>query len=646
MARGRLAPKAKDWSWDIEALEWDRPRCVVAISSDGDLERFAGPGCLERMGDVIERTRGTWVAHAGGIYDTLLYSQIREKLWQELIMSGSAVLCAVDGNLRMRDSFRWWLSGLKKVGEYLEKKENERPGGRRFPVGHWLKKDVDRSRMHLLSDEETLAYCESDTSILMEGIVQAREYATARGAVPKWTAGSSALSLLEQLEPASWRTLARHALDLETATAASACVRGARVENWAQGRVPVVYVYDFKSAYPASYADLPLGIGARKLGPLDDDCPGAVWRIRWFWPWRNVIPPILDQITGAGAGWCEAWAVEDEIRILEDLDVKYQRVEGWAPAQMFPLGQVFARDLYNEKEQGSFFGKVYLNSLHGKYSESPLKTTWTRDKPTDYYGRPPELVAGSYWRGVKADVDAAGMCRRHVQPLAGAHILGRARAKLYKAIAAVVEAGGEVYYCDTDSVHCNLPPEKMPMELGTGMGALAFEGGPFEGIYVASKAYCLIPHDPALRAKAKIKGALKGMPWNAMVDGICQEDGPRGAPLFRQARGDEKGSDLRVEVFERALTEPRGVELLKEGITSFGTGLRRKAGWTREEMPRTLRPVNGGKSWQQGGSATAWGYLTPMERLLRGARTPAFTESPYEENVAEQGVFDMWIENR
>lgn len=600
--------KRKTWAWDIEAEQWDSVTTVCAVSDAGDVEKFSGPGCLERFADqVAERDRGTFVAHAGGIYDTLLYSQVREKPWQELIMSGSAILSANDGTLKLRDSFRWWLSGLGKVGQYLDKVEQQRPQPRHTP-GHWLKKDVDRSRIHLLTENEKTEYCLSDCQILLEGIQQAQGYLEDRKARAGWTAGSCALGLLQTLEPASWRILARHALPFETAIGASDCVRGARVENWARGWVPTVYVYDFKSMYPSSYAYKDIGVGAVHLDATDDTRPGAVWRCRWFWPHRDVIPPVLDQVTGAGCGWCEAWIVPEEARLLDEAGVLVQRLEGWAPEDMVPIGQIFSRDLFAEKERGSFFGKVYLNSLHGKFSESPVKTSWTRDKPKTWYGKEPELV-GQYWRALQQSLDPDGRCARHVQPLAGAHILGRARAGLYRAIRAVTAAGWEVYYCDTDSVHTNCPPELFPARLGDKMGALAFEGGPFRGCYVAAKAYCLIPHD----GSGKIKGALKGIPWTQLKDGV-RETSSSGT-RYRQARGDDVGADLRVEVFEEAF-EPGGVVVVKEGIRSFTHGLRHRLGWAREETQRTLQPIERGKQWQPGGAATTWAYRTPAEVLI------------------------------
>ncbi len=267
----------KTWMWDIESVDWDKPRCVVAVSTDGDVERFAGPGCLAAMSGVMDSAGGQWVAHFGGIYDTLLLSNERDP-WDELIMSGSSVLCARSGSIKVRDSGRWWLCGLGKVGTYLEELERQKPAAVQKPVGYWLKQDVDRTRIEELTEAECLTYCESDCRIGLQGIVEATRYMQEAGAKVAWTAGACALSLLQTHERASWRLLDRHALTLDDAISASECVRGARVENWARGLVRGVYVYDFKIAYPAAYAFQDVPIGARRCGPEVID--GAVYLVR------------------------------------------------------------------------------------------------------------------------------------------------------------------------------------------------------------------------------------------------------------------------------------------------------------------------------------------------------------------------------
>lgn len=615
-----MAARRPVWAFDIEAVDWDQERCAVAISEHGDVERFSGPGCLERLAEHMDTVRGTFVAHAAGIYDTLMVTRARSRPWQELVMSGSAVLCAKDGSLKVRDSFRWWLSGLRKVGEYLQKQDDARGamGALRLAApGAWLKKDVDRARIDELSDDETLAYCESDTEILMGGIRASRDYLSERGAPVAWTAGGSALALLQTLEPASWHALGKHQLDVETAIAAGACVRGARVERWALGEVGPVYVYDLKSAYPSAYAGRALPLGARHI---DGDgggrrIEGASWRVRWRWPWRDRIPPVLDQLTGCGAGWCEAWCVQDEIDLLDAAGVEHRRIEGWAPRTMKPIGQLFAHDLYAEKERGSFFGKVFLNSLHGKFSESPIKECWTLAKPDPsicYGTRGPEQVGG-YWRFWSLSVDKRGMVPRHLQPLAAAQILGRTRATLARSIAAVVAAGGRVFYTDTDCIHTDLPPERMPFATGEKtMGAWGIEGGPYRGIYVAPKAYLLL--DAEGRA---VKGALKGMPLADLKDAArvdAASDARYTVPRYRGARGKERGADLRLEAFHGALAGP--VQIEKESLASWATGCRRIEGVGHKALQvRTLQAFERAKRFQPDGPPDSWAYLAPVEKL-------------------------------
>lgn len=610
-----MASRRPVWAYDLETVEWDQERAAVAVSEHGDVERWSGPRCIARLSEHMDKVRGTFVAHAGGIFDTLLVTRERARPWREVVMSGSAVLCAKDGSLKLRDSIRWWLAGLRKVGDYLQKQDDARAAAgtlRLAAPGAWKKLEVDRARIEDLTDDECLRYCESDTRILMGGIRAAREYLAERDAKVAWTAGASALSLLEALEPASWHLLGRHQLATSTAIAAAACVRGARVEVWARGEVAPVYVYDLKSAYPSSYADEPVGLGARHIegegrGRLER---GAVWRVRWRWPWRDRIPPVVDQTSGCGAGWCEAWCVEDEIELLDAAGVEWRRIEGWAPHTMAPVGQVFARELYAEKERGSFFGKVFLNSLHGKFSESPVKEAWEHEKPDAgrcYGAKGPEQI-GDYWRFYTLSEDKRGRVPRHVQPLAAAHILGRTRATLARAIAAVVAAGGRVFYCDTDSIHCDLSPERFPAPLGKTLGAWGFEGGPYRGIYVAPKAYLLLDDS------GPVKGALKGMPLGDLKDAV-QSDGHLASysvPRFRAARGKERGTDYREAAFRAAL-EGRA-EIEKQSLASWATGVRRVEGvGHKATLVRTLQPHDRGKRF--GTAPDAWSYQAPVEAM-------------------------------
>ena len=60
------------WAWDIESTDWDQPIAVCAVSEHGDEIKIYGRDCLPKMAKEMKKIKGSWVAHAGGIYDTLL----------------------------------------------------------------------------------------------------------------------------------------------------------------------------------------------------------------------------------------------------------------------------------------------------------------------------------------------------------------------------------------------------------------------------------------------------------------------------------------------------------------------------------------------------------------------------------------------
>jgi hypothetical protein len=370
---------------------------------------------------------------------------------------------------------------------------------------------------------------------------------------------------------------------------------------------------------------------------------------RWRWPYRKRIPPALDRGSACGVGECQSWLIDEEIEAFEDCGVLVERVEGWCPCEVTEIGQVFVDELYRGKEASgvsSFFCKVWLNSLHGRFMMRPLREKFTRWRPREWWGPIPPSPVGFddayvnesgdrgeplWWRYWQLDVAEDGKLRPTQQPIAGALILGRARVALWRIVDAVTRAGFRVFYSDTDSVHTDCPPDRMRDVVGAGafgksLGQLNYEGGPYHGIYLGPKAYLLLDESGAVE-----KQALKGVPLKSYADGVVllrgDEDG-NVSRAFAQARDDESGRDLRVEVFRAALaTEAR---CKKHGLTTFLRGVAKaddddRPEWRAlDEEPRSIRPTSRGKVATPEGFA----YLSSLEceardelrRIARGGR--------------------------
>lgn len=594
------------WTWDLETVDWDQPLCAVAVSEKGDVERFFGDDSVARVVDHMKKTRGVYGAHFGGGFDIPLALNVH--LFRKIILTGSNILCAEDKHsLTLRDTYPWFLNSLAKIGKALGFEKDE---------------SVDRTNLLAHTEKEILDYCQRDCEVLMQGVQGALAFLGGYGARAAWTAGASAMSLLRALEPGTWHAMQDNKIPVETVRSAldAGVVQGGRVEGPARGYVPRVFAYDIKSSYPSQYAtrDLPLG-----MRPATRKDRVGVWRCRWVWHDRWRVPPALDQATHAGVGPCEGWLIDDEIAALEECGVPVNRFEGWAPNTMVAMGQEFVRVLYAEKERGSFFAKVWINSAHGKWSEHPLKDCYTKYRPSEYFepeGMKPE---GPYWHWAEIKCDDKGFAAPHCQPLASALTLGRARVKLWRIIDALQRAGWEVYYWDTDSIFTNCPPERMPVPLGKELGMLAYEAGPCEGYFLGPKAYLLINEFGEIT-----KQALKGVPlksYNNAVedDGVIREaKRARPATPGRPARDAEVGTDLRLEVFRRALTD-KGARCMKDGVTSFLTGLhgvkgadgkRREVHWGRHPLERVITVCGRGKA--HGELSTDWCYLSTLEMVV------------------------------
>lgn len=404
------------------------------------------------------------------------------------------------------------------------------------------------------------------------------------GMTKKWTAGGAAIEALRILEPQSWRHFVANRIDSRTAIMAKPTAPGGIVDCAYYGKISGVYVYDIKSSYPARYSQGAMGAGLQAATSADWNHPQAILLVRWKTKGRiDFVAPALSRFTHSGSGLCEAWLAYPERCNLEPFLDKRVVITGYKPTAVFTVGCLFASTMFRLKEKAKLpFAKVWANSAHGKFLEDPIKEMWSNKASDD----------AKHYPGVdlyRSDVDifADGLCDPYYQPVMAGLVYGRARADIVRIQLAVENAGGQFLYTDTDSVHCTLPPDKMPVALGEELGMLSAEGGPYDAIYLGPKLYCLSD------STGVVKTAAKGVNIKALKSGTLKNG------VFHES---VDGEDLRAAVFETVL-KTGYARINKTGVRSFVSGAG-KANWSEPiDEIRTIQMTWSGRQETKSGRA-------------------------------------------
>ena len=565
--------------YDLETVNWVDPLSACGITEDGQILYFTGPDSHRLLAEAMCRIGGVWCAHVGGRFDALLLLKHLPPIIDMCIVGSTILSAHLLGGLVLRDTYPGWLSPLKDVGTSVG-----------LP-----KLEYDAGKLATLTPSELRDYNLRDCEILAKAIERHTYYSDALGMTRKWTAGASAVEALKVLEPGAYASMVEHRIHHEKIIAARPCARGGRVEAPYRGEVHGVYCYDIKSSYPARYFQGAMGVGLQHLNKHQAkrawDNTHAILRVCWRTNRMHGYAPAIDDITYSGSGICQAWLTWEERQAVGEVATEVEAVEGWASTYNIPFGQVFTNTLFPLKQKGVFFSKVWVNSLHGKLLEHPLKESWTQKQPPEddwYEDEAPEyLDAVELYRYTTLSADYHGFCDPHYQPISAALVYGRARADITRIIRLVEQAGGLFYYTDTDSIHCSLSPDKMPVELGKELGCLNSEGGPYDALYAGPKMYYLVHRETGER-KTACKGVrLSDLKSAKVTDGVYAWH--------------PQGEDVQEQFFRDILKG--GAKYHKTGVKSFKSGTS-GADWTvAVDMQRFIQPTGSGRAYPSQGFA-------------------------------------------
>lgn len=174
----------------------------------------------------------------------------------------------------------------------------------------------------------------------------------------------------------------------------------------------------------------------------------------------------------------------------------------------------------NSKGAKKECAKLFLNSPYGKFGQSRTnKAIKTRDEmiKCGY-----SINEASFDGGYLYSFDETSYQNRSINPVYATFVTAYARHVLYEGIETVLNLGGDVYYCDTDSIKTNI---KLPAEMihSTDLGKWDFEGHYKESVFVSPKLYSMLGDETVKKAKGVYKENIDNLSFSDFKELITED---------------------------------------------------------------------------------------------------------------------------
>lgn len=457
--------------YDIETTEWINVELICHVDELGNRVHF--PSVKTYVDWLWSEFEGQHVwAHAGGRFDhRFLIPEFDRRGWdfRAALSGGTIVLMTVShGGRKMffADSFRLMPSALKAIGKTIGLE----------------KLDVDRGHIENLSKEEQLEYCFRDCDIVLKGLQSMRTALTGVNADFAYTLASVASRWVRRSPSIDFNRFYRakegklvYSSQMEEADRWSEpAYFGGRCEVFQKGQIPgPIYYYDIVSSYPCSMQfELPLyflGFYPPPAGTSPSDIerylsyPGiteATVKIPKMYigplcvPLNGRLTFPYGQVTGR---WTNIELLAAFKRGVEVIPRGQARFEG------VPFLRNFVDTFYNLRKAAKrakdpfliYAYKILLNSLYGKLVETLDRSAYVTSRwEIQRAQKRGATVLSTKVPGVYCVQSQEEGPFRHVA--AGAYVTAYSRLRLLEGLEAARAAGGDIYYCDTDSIMTNV----------------------------------------------------------------------------------------------------------------------------------------------------------------------------------------------
>lgn len=470
-------------------------------------------------------------------------------------------------------------------------------------IGEWLGYEKFKVDFETENWNELKWYNERDCMLLYEAVKQLEAELHEMGGEFKVTLASCAMALfqtkyLQTIIPTD------HSTNEHTRGAYYA----SRVEVFTRECERGMYA-DVNSSFPWSMKQVLPGRFLRMTGSLREKPKGAACYIAEasVHVKECYLPPLpfrdkLDRILFPTGRW-RGMFCDTDLQLMEEMGHTIEQIHSVSWFEGFTDLGGYVDDLYEKKATAKGFRrevyKLLLNSLYGKFAEMGLKKKLlvhphSVECPHKYKHHGNACMAmmrPGFW--TREDF----MPLQHVHVPIPAAVTAHSRALLYRYLKNPLDAGGQVYYSDTDSIVYSVPCKHSPkhgdemvpfgkgyapawqvcmtsaMPTGEAVGELKMEYAVDRGHFAAPKLY-MIEADGKIVVKSKGFSKLEGYEYMQLCAG-------ESVVLYRMA-------GIRENIRDEDLT-PRQVQIAK--YARFKKNKRADVGKTGQTRPWTIDEI-------------------------------------------------------
>lgn len=472
-------------------LEWIPGSLKVRIAGVYDGEQYRSYRSIRDFltYELTSKNRGKWFyAHAGGLADMQFLIEEIHNINREFgpifsvkaAFSGSSAIIVhirrgknvwhfCDSYWLLRDKLANIAKSVGMVkGGPADENEDELDDGAFEELKQRRREWYATVPYHELRD-----YNEGDCTILYRAIDRFQDTLLQHGGQLQMTLASSAMHLFRR------KYLSKN---LKVGAYANHCARDAyfasRVEVF-QRSVKDAYYFDINSSFPFAMTFPCPGdyIGSSDTLP-DKGIYIADVEVEVPPAFMTSAPMRLDNRVFFPFGRWRSWFTSVDIELLQREGGRLRKVYEVLKFSEFTDLASYATDIYDMRKKTSdpfekVVFKLLLNSLYGKFAESPFKSSLELNPPKIDRDEMVMLFPGAWLRENEISIP-------HLMVPISAHITAMARRTLFN----FMNQCRDFHYCDTDGFSTS-----EMLSTGNDLGALKLEKKIEDGIFVAPKVY-------------------------------------------------------------------------------------------------------------------------------------------------------------